>query len=195
MAAAPPQVANFIKDVAALKKRVREIELALRKTAATLKIKLSSLTDVKIAGAVNHQVLTYMAPDWVPRGGPPVEGSNGRTFTGAEDIDLWPMVGGEWVTSQAAHGSARVHLDITHTGDYPHDIFTLLVGVFQDGTATEIGHTPATSIAGVGGFATDNLTVPVDLAAGTPHLYVSVKQPSGAPDVDVTATWLVSPLP
>lgn len=108
MPAAPPQVANFIRDVVALKTRVRNLELAaLRKSASTLKIKVSDLVNAKVFGAVNHQVFTYMDGDWIAAGGPTVKGYATDSGTGDLSISV-DLVDGDWDTTRACHVEATM---------------------------------------------------------------------------------------
>lgn len=111
MPAAPPQVANFIKDVVALKKRVRELELAVfRKSASTLRIKVADLINAKVFGAVNHQVFTYMDGDWIAAGGPTVKGYATDSGTGDLSISV-DLVDGDWDTTRACHVEATMLVD------------------------------------------------------------------------------------
>lgn len=108
---APPQVANFIRDVVALKTRVRNLELAaLRKSASTLKIKVSDLVNAKVFGAVNHQVFTYMDGDWVAAGGPTVKGYATDSGTGDLSISV-DLVDGDWDTTRACRVEATMLID------------------------------------------------------------------------------------
>jgi hypothetical protein len=111
MAASPPQIANFIKDVVALKKRVRELELsALRKTASTLKIKVADLVNAKVFGATNHQVFTYMDGDWIAAGGPTVKGYATDSGTGDLSVSV-DLVDGDWDTTRACRVEATMLID------------------------------------------------------------------------------------
>lgn len=198
MAAAPPQVANFIKDVAALKKRVREIELALRKTAATLKIKLASLTDVKVAGAVNHQVLTFMDADWVPRGGNWIEWTGSDTGTGTLEVDDDLIDPSEWPADQVWLATASVKLTGTFdpTDAYVTGTTPISLGIDPDPQAITLDADPSTSLTFTGGSLV--VDFPMDLLeqrANIPRLSIGFTDgatPLAGSSVDASYTFLAS---
>jgi len=207
MAAAAPTVASIIKDLVALKKRVREIELALRKTAATLKIKLASLTDVKIAGAVDHQVLTYMDGEWVPGGGPTIPESPTPVTDAIDGASLSAdLVGDDWPDDVGCRVTATLIIDGTFADvpipadpydriyPYPYATFQLIDGGGPPASP------PYTELASTAWHLNDGKerTIAWDFLPGTvPHVEVSMIADSSAYPGDATLTVVarITPLP
>lgn len=207
MPAAPPQVANFIRDVVALKTRVRNLELAaLRKSASTLKIKVSDLVNAKVFGAVNHQVFTYMDGDWKARGGPtipvspaPVTDSIDGVSVSSDLVTDWPDDVGCRVTATLIVGGSFA--DVPIPAD-PYDrIYAYPYATIQ---LTDGGGPPAsppyTEFASTSWHLDDGheRTIAWDFLPGTvPHVEANlIADPTAYPgDATLTVLARVSPLP
>jgi hypothetical protein len=204
MPAAPPQVANFIKDVVALKKRVRNLELAaLRKSASTLKIKVSDLVNAKVFGAVNHQVFTYMDGDWVPRGGNVITQTYSDSGTGTVTILEDLIDPSEWPADQVWLVTAKARLGSALGAEYQTGTTPVYLGIASTGITLDDPADPSTLLTFTGGgftvdFPVDLLNIPLDLPRlaialiddGTPQVGESVDARTG---FLASTAWLFAP--
>ena len=154
-------------------RRLREVERALRKSAGTLKMRVEQLVNARIAGAVNHQVFTYMDGDWVPRGGNVFERTYSASGTGTVTILEDLVTPADWPADQVWVASAKVKLAVAMGEEYETGTTSAFLGIASTPITLDDPADPSTVLSFTGaGFTAD---FPVDL----------LRQPSDLPTLTI----------